>query len=332
MKKLLLPFTLSLSFAISVSAQTENTAPVVWERYRHSDLEVSVNLPKMPTVIENYDSCREDLKRSSWAYAESAVYELTVYARVAPKTRPTHCSTTRMVFDQSTIDSRLEQLRLPKDVVETKTRAADLDAYQFKDEKSVRLIVPDIVHQRWIELVITHYPKETPDTDRFFASLQFDAAAGKEIGEGSKVTLGDPVSEAPSTETPAAPATIAKPGALSSSDPVKASGSGSGPGDGNGPGSSARKEPPAPSYVILAKPHARYTDAARKANENGSVRLKVTLAANGAVDTITAVTELKYGLTEQAINAARRLVFLPKRVNEKPVNAVLTMEYTFSIY
>jgi hypothetical protein len=44
------------------------------------------------------------------------------------------------------------------------------------------------------------------------------------------------------------------------------------------------------------------------------------------------VTELKYGLTEQAINAARRLVFLPKRVNETPVNSVVTIEYTFSIY
>jgi hypothetical protein len=76
MKNALLLLTLSLSFAINVSAQTENTAPVVWERYRHSDLDVSVNLPKMPIVIEDYDMCREELKRSSWAYAEARFMRL----------------------------------------------------------------------------------------------------------------------------------------------------------------------------------------------------------------------------------------------------------------
>jgi len=84
--------------------------------------------------------------------------------------------------------------------------------------------------------------------------------------------------------------------------------------------------------TILYKPRAAYTDTARKANAVGKVSLKVTLLSNGSIGTVTPIAELKYGLTEQAIEAAKRIVFLPKRVKGVNMSVVMTVEYSFSIY
>ena len=120
------------------------------------------------------------------------------------------------------------------------------------------------------------------------------------------------------------------------------SGSGSGFGDGNGDGTGSggpNRGGPPPAAIgkteplkILAKPQAKYTDAGRTNNVQGSVRLKVTLLASGAVGSITPVTRLPHGLTEQAIAAARLLKFQPAKVNGVPVSKTITIDYSFTIY
>ena len=86
------------------------------------------------------------------------------------------------------------------------------------------------------------------------------------------------------------------------------------------------------NYYLVHKPRARYTDAARSNEVQGTVRLKVTLLASGTVGTITPITTLPHGLTEQAIYAARRIVFIPKKVKEVNVSVIVTFDYNFSIY
>ncbi len=83
---------------------------------------------------------------------------------------------------------------------------------------------------------------------------------------------------------------------------------------------------------FIHKPRARYTEKARRKNTQGSVRLKVMLLANGTVGEISPVNELPNGLTENAVASARRLVFLPKIVNGRPVASAVTLEYGFSLY
>ena len=83
---------------------------------------------------------------------------------------------------------------------------------------------------------------------------------------------------------------------------------------------------------ILAKPRATYTELARQNETEGTVRLKVTLLASGDIGSITAITELPNGLTEQAIAAARQIQFEPTRVNGVPVSKVVTIDYSFEIY
>ena len=83
---------------------------------------------------------------------------------------------------------------------------------------------------------------------------------------------------------------------------------------------------------IIAKPQARYTDDARANNVQGSVRLKVTLLANGTVGSITVVNGLPDGLTEQAIAAARQLKFQAATIDGVPVPKTITIDYSFTIY
>ena len=113
-------------------------------------------------------------------------------------------------------------------------------------------------------------------------------------------------------------------------------GTGDGIGDGDGPGPGGRVPPVIKGvtspFRIISKPKATYTDAARVNQVQGTVTLRVTLNANGSVGTITPVSGLGYGLTEQAIAAARRIQFEPQKENGVAKTIVKTIQYSFTIY
>jgi TonB family protein len=81
---------------------------------------------------------------------------------------------------------------------------------------------------------------------------------------------------------------------------------------------------------LLAKPEAGYTADARKNEIAGTVILIVVLAKTGQVQNIRVVSGLPYGLTEQAINAARQIKFTPAMIDGTPVSTWMRLEYNFS--
>jgi TonB family protein len=85
-------------------------------------------------------------------------------------------------------------------------------------------------------------------------------------------------------------------------------------------------------YKVTYQPKATYTDQARSANVQGSIRLLIGLGADGKVGHILVLKPLGYGLDQQAVKAARAIKFEPATENGKPVASVITREYTFSIY
>ncbi|MFN0138936.1 MAG: TonB family protein [Pyrinomonadaceae bacterium] len=117
-------------------------------------------------------------------------------------------------------------------------------------------------------------------------------------------------------------------------------GSGLGSGNGNGTGSGDRGDgDPPPRAVgvssplkIISKPKGRYTDAARVANVQGTVVLRVTFLASGQIGSISTVKGLPNGLTESAIAAARGIRFEPAKVNGVPQSVTRTLEIGFAIY
>jgi TonB family protein len=124
-------------------------------------------------------------------------------------------------------------------------------------------------------------------------------------------------------------------------------GTGNGNGDGRGDGNQGRTAvtsppPPPPKKVepvgvtesvkIISKPKALYSDPARQNQVQGTVRLRVTFSANGQIAGISAVSGLPYGLTEQAIAAARAIKFEPAKKNGVPISVTKQVEYNFTMY
>lgn len=83
---------------------------------------------------------------------------------------------------------------------------------------------------------------------------------------------------------------------------------------------------------ILYKQKAQYTAEARSNGTQGTVTLRVTFLASGAIGSITMVKGLPFGLTEQAINAARKIEFEAEKVNGIPRTTTRPVSYTFNIY
>jgi TonB family protein len=82
--------------------------------------------------------------------------------------------------------------------------------------------------------------------------------------------------------------------------------------------------------VIVEKPAAEYTAEARRNRASGKVVLKVVLLSYGSVSVISVEQSMPYGLTEKAVEAARRIRFTPAELNGSVVTQLATVEYDFA--
>lgn len=84
--------------------------------------------------------------------------------------------------------------------------------------------------------------------------------------------------------------------------------------------------------IVLRKVQARYTDSARQQGVQGSVMLRVVFRADAQIGEITVIKKLSGGLTENAVEAVRKIKFLPAEIDGKAVDTTRTVSYTFTIY
>lgn len=83
---------------------------------------------------------------------------------------------------------------------------------------------------------------------------------------------------------------------------------------------------------LAMKPEPTYTESARQGQITGTVVLRVVFSASGSVVNIEVRSGLPYGLTENAIVAARKIKFHPGIKNGKPVATRMQLEYNFNLY
>jgi len=84
--------------------------------------------------------------------------------------------------------------------------------------------------------------------------------------------------------------------------------------------------------ILVWKPEANFTDAARLHQITGIVRLLVIFTSSGQVRVTKVVKGLEDGLTERAIEAAKTMRFFPAEKDGRPVSQYSVIEYGFSIY
>ena len=83
---------------------------------------------------------------------------------------------------------------------------------------------------------------------------------------------------------------------------------------------------------MKAYPHPDYTDAAKSAGTRGTVILRVVFRSDGRVTNIQPIQGLPNGLTEKAIEAAKKIKFIPATKDGKFVSMHMQLEYHFNLY
>ncbi|MBA2379101.1 MAG: hypothetical protein H0V76_05955 [Blastocatellia bacterium] len=90
-------------------------------------------------------------------------------------------------------------------------------------------------------------------------------------------------------------------------------------------------QPDSPLFIVH-KPKAEYpTSEGGTVCITGTVRLRIEFLASGEIGTITLISELPIGATEIAIEAARKIVFVPERRNFENVTVHKIVFYNFGI-
>lgn len=83
---------------------------------------------------------------------------------------------------------------------------------------------------------------------------------------------------------------------------------------------------------IAFKPEPSYTEEARQNALTGSVILKAIFTADGAVTNIKVASGLPYGLEENAIEATKKIKFIPAMKDGKFVSTWMQLEFNFNLY
>ncbi|MFL6336592.1 MAG: TonB family protein [Pyrinomonadaceae bacterium] len=83
--------------------------------------------------------------------------------------------------------------------------------------------------------------------------------------------------------------------------------------------------------LITYKPEPGFSGKARSRDTTGTVRLRAVLGSDGQIRNITVIKRLPNGLTEKAIEAARKIKFKPATLDGRPVSQAVVLEYNFSI-
>lgn len=301
MYKILFIALIIFLFNVFTFPQTKTySTPTVWENYSVTDKKVTFLMPKLPVILTGGDSCRSEETVKYAAYSNGVVYILAITS----KTTPYEYCKDKKKFDENNFKERVKILK--EGLKETKIEEIP-NEIKFATEKNILKLVNDYKNNRWFEFQIFEGNESITEVKIFLNSLKFeDKPNGKPIKNGSPSNLGD--------ENVAIDEVSAKSENKNNSD------------------EKTDNEVIKTGLQIILKPRPAYTDAARQSGVQGIVKLKVTFLANGGIGNISIVSALPFGLTEQAIAAARKIFFIPQKSNGQPITVEKKVEYNFTLY
>lgn len=99
-----------------------------------------------------------------------------------------------------------------------------------------------------------------------------------------------------------------------------------------------KKTAPTPAMTAMLRPkityreNAKYTEEARYNVTHGTMALSVVFGADGKISGVRVVSGLPYGLSETAIDAARKIRFEPAMKDGQPVSVRGILEFSFNLY
>jgi len=320
--KLALTLSTILIFGfLTVSAQAPKIAD--WKTFAPGNEEFSVSLPGSPEVFD-YEE-KDENSEIFYKHVSQGTYFLISSGKDIKS------------FDEYNLIKQLAK--------ENKAKSENKIIGSFQGEK-LSFTDSENFHQTILivkgtnRFYIFHTVSEVegnPLTERFFSSLKFDK--------------NPPTNETiPEQETKVTNNQNSPDGKMNKLPVGGGSGMGTGNGSGNvsggvggksGAGNSSgnSNSPIAPKgdgqisgLKILSKPKPPYTDLARYYWIAGEVRLRMIFKADGTIGTISPVTKLPFGLTDNAIKAASAMRFEPAMRDGVPYAVVKQVVYNFTIY
>ena len=296
---LLLMFALTnwLGGTTSAGSRTHSSQPE-WTRYRVKKQGFSVLLPELPAVISR-GRYRQSLLYRNYdvqtyvAYADGVVYQLISFAN-PNSTDP---------YEYFEGEIRTGEMRNAEvaEKIEVSHDGLKGTRYLFKrysyDKRYGYRGVAEIYEttQRVFALVAIGKDLSDPFVERFLQSFELkDPPEGEEIGNGARL---GPVDSEKKVDSPVlAPTEVS----------VKA--------------------------MVLVKPEPRYTEEARGHSTRGSISLRCVFSATGRVTNIEVLAGLPYGLSESAVEVARKTFFIPAMKDGRFVSTPMQLEYNFNLY
>lgn len=161
------------------------------------------------------------------------------------------------------------------------------------------------------------------DSNRFFSSIKFREIEDSQFTKSPATIMAEKFKTSPDADS----------GGGKGGGQGNGQGSGSGTGNGVGPGSPpSTTEKQTSPLKILSKPKPSYTDLARIYGIQGTVTLRVVFLANKNIGEVSIVSKLPFGLTNNAISAAKRLTFEPLMKEGVAYSVTKTLQFTFTMY
>ena len=308
MKQLPLVLCTLLLAVTAAHAQTESPP---WKLYTIKDQDFSAALPTVPAMHINYEMLEQRGKHRTihllGSYADGVVYTIYIYEN--PKPWQTLDQFVQKQTAQSTVWDRATARALTIDGV-AGTALASTD-------RASGMVQFFAAGDRLYKFAAFGVPDDDPRVQKFFSSIALKKKKDSvEVSEGPGLPY----------------------------EPPGESGARSATGIGDGIGGGIRGVSPDDYLKIFVgrevdkkarlgmKPEPTYTESARLNAVTGTVVLKCVFARNGSVTNIRIASGLPHGLTEKAIDAARKIKFIPAIKDGKYVSMWMQLEYNFNLY
>lgn len=274
-------------------AQDKNpVAPIKWERYTFKHSNASIIFPKLPVVISSSVLCTEEDIEEYGVYADKTIYGLNIHYKSNDKYRDLPYCPNKKEFNRESFIDSIEKIK-------TKIKATEETKIERDGSEVIKIRNAYSTHWFIDDLKQeSWYEIYVAGADESKAEVDNFVKSFDWQNKLAGIDVGE--------------------------------GSAQSLGDEQITDNSAAKN--SSLLYIALRPRALYTDEARRKQVSGNVLLSVTFSANGSIENVSALKELPNGLTNQAIAAAKKIVFIPRIEDGVPQTVTKKVEYSFSVY
>ncbi len=307
MKKIIIIFLLAILNFSNAHSQTDEKPN--WRTYSSSFDDVLVDLPKAPRVdiVKNYS---DSVKTSKYRSLINDTYYF--------------------VFSEELGASDWSVRSVSKEFISQFTKAFEMikiadykgKSYKFKDNEGFyHKVIFLNSDKRAYTFHAVSQNENYAETDNFFNSITFQTKATKKLSKNQ-----------PTEESSKKPESVGKPaGGIARDEQSKIGESAQNTSD--KPVTTIDKPTEKETRLkILSNPLPSFTEMARLYDVCGTILVSVTFLGDGTIGDVTPTKKLPFGLTQNAIKAAKAIKFQPAMLDGKPITVSKMVQYTLRIY